>query len=355
MLRSIRTPTLFRRLIARAEEVQGACGLRCWPRGQVSRKSRFRIIEQRSCESSRAQNHLDLGRARSRFCSRRQRARVRGRSRGLRPRPPPPLAVQHGRRASRRACPARRRSFRRPTGGTPRSPPRRSTAGSTAFIGYVNQGGVKHLHPDFGGSADGNDIYGFPYVVVDGAQAKRDRPVRRARRERRRDAPGRRVVPVLSGPGRGDHAGPLDRGRRPGQRRRTGHAGPAPPDGGSRPTSSVRALQRLLRRSRVAGLLGRVLRHEHRRPPSRRLDLRGRRGTGDPARPGAVGRGVRGGRDPARVPLHGPAHERLRLSRVAPRGTADGGRAPDGRAPAAEGRRRTSPASTRGSRRSSAR
>jgi len=46
-------------------------------------------------------------------------------------------------------------------------------AGSSAFIGYVNQGGVKHLHPDFGGSAGGNDIYGFPYVVVDGAQAKR--------------------------------------------------------------------------------------------------------------------------------------------------------------------------------------
>jgi len=44
--------------------------------------------------------------------------------------------------------------------------------GSAAYLGYVNQGGVKHLHPDFGGSAGGNDIYGFPYCVVDGAQAK---------------------------------------------------------------------------------------------------------------------------------------------------------------------------------------
>jgi len=45
--------------------------------------------------------------------------------------------------------------------------------GSAAYLGYVNQGGVKHLHPDFGGSISGsNGIYGFPYVVVDGAQAK---------------------------------------------------------------------------------------------------------------------------------------------------------------------------------------
>jgi S-layer homology domain len=45
--------------------------------------------------------------------------------------------------------------------------------GSAAFLAYVNQGGVKHLHPDFGGTLDdGVSIYGFPYVVVDGAQAR---------------------------------------------------------------------------------------------------------------------------------------------------------------------------------------
>lgn len=45
--------------------------------------------------------------------------------------------------------------------------------GSAAFLAYVNQGGVKHLHPDFGGTlADGISIYGFPYIVVDGAQTK---------------------------------------------------------------------------------------------------------------------------------------------------------------------------------------
>jgi hypothetical protein len=43
---------------------------------------------------------------------------------------------------------------------------------SAAFLAYVNQGSVKHLHPDFGGSSGGNGIYGFPYCVVDGAQTK---------------------------------------------------------------------------------------------------------------------------------------------------------------------------------------
>jgi hypothetical protein len=47
-------------------------------------------------------------------------------------------------------------------------------AASAGFLAYVNQGTVKHLHPDFGGSVPGgNDIYGFPYIVVDGNQAKK--------------------------------------------------------------------------------------------------------------------------------------------------------------------------------------
>src|ERR1700730_13765200 len=33
--------------------------------------------------------------------------------------------------------------------------------GSAAFINYINQGGVKHLHPDLGGTlSDGIGIYG---------------------------------------------------------------------------------------------------------------------------------------------------------------------------------------------------
>ncbi|MBS0192871.1 MAG: hypothetical protein JSR34_01320 [Proteobacteria bacterium] len=42
---------------------------------------------------------------------------------------------------------------------------------SASYIGFVNSGGSRHLHPDFGGNASYGGayaIYGFPYVVVDG-------------------------------------------------------------------------------------------------------------------------------------------------------------------------------------------
>jgi len=46
--------------------------------------------------------------------------------------------------------------------------------GSAAFISFVNNGGTRRLHPDFGGevSPGSTDIYGFPYAVVDGSQPK---------------------------------------------------------------------------------------------------------------------------------------------------------------------------------------
>jgi hypothetical protein len=46
---------------------------------------------------------------------------------------------------------------------------------SAAFIAFINNGGTRRLHPDFGGDvAPGStEIYGFPYVVVNGTQAKR--------------------------------------------------------------------------------------------------------------------------------------------------------------------------------------
>ncbi len=44
---------------------------------------------------------------------------------------------------------------------------------SDAFIAYINDGGSRPLHPDFGGTLpDGISIYGFPYAVVDGSQPK---------------------------------------------------------------------------------------------------------------------------------------------------------------------------------------
>jgi hypothetical protein len=49
----------------------------------------------------------------------------------------------------------------------------RIAASSNAFIAFINNGGSRRLHPDFGGDAGGDDIYGFPYVVVDGTQPKK--------------------------------------------------------------------------------------------------------------------------------------------------------------------------------------
>jgi hypothetical protein len=46
--------------------------------------------------------------------------------------------------------------------------------GSASYIAFINNGGTRRLHPDFGGEAASGsvDIYGMPYAVVDGAQAK---------------------------------------------------------------------------------------------------------------------------------------------------------------------------------------
>ena len=46
---------------------------------------------------------------------------------------------------------------------------------SAAFISFINNGGTRRMHPDFGGdvSPGSTGIYGFPYIVVDGTQPKK--------------------------------------------------------------------------------------------------------------------------------------------------------------------------------------
>jgi hypothetical protein len=46
--------------------------------------------------------------------------------------------------------------------------------GSANFIAFINNGGTRRLHPDFGGEASPRsvDIYGMPYAIVDGTQPK---------------------------------------------------------------------------------------------------------------------------------------------------------------------------------------
>ena len=45
---------------------------------------------------------------------------------------------------------------------------------SASFIAFINNGGTRRLHPDFGGEASPGsvDIYGMPYAIVDGTQPK---------------------------------------------------------------------------------------------------------------------------------------------------------------------------------------
>ncbi|HSW06467.1 hypothetical protein [Aquabacterium sp.] len=47
-------------------------------------------------------------------------------------------------------------------------------ANSAAFISFINNGGTRTLHPDFGGEESPGSvaIYGIPYAVVDGSQIK---------------------------------------------------------------------------------------------------------------------------------------------------------------------------------------
>ena len=45
---------------------------------------------------------------------------------------------------------------------------------SASYIAFLNNGGTRRLHPDFGGeeSPGSANVYGFPYAVVGGSQAK---------------------------------------------------------------------------------------------------------------------------------------------------------------------------------------
>ncbi len=81
-------------------------------------------------------------------------------------------------------------------------------ANSAGFIAFVNNGGTRKLHPDFGGeAAPGSvDIYGMPYAVVDGTQPQSRGDLRLLGRERRRRSRHRQGRPVLSHPRAGDHA-----------------------------------------------------------------------------------------------------------------------------------------------------
>ena len=49
--------------------------------------------------------------------------------------------------------------------------------GSASYIAFISNGTVRRMHPDFGGdvSSGSVQIYGFPYIVVDGAHGEAGR------------------------------------------------------------------------------------------------------------------------------------------------------------------------------------
>ena len=191
--------------------------------------------------------------------------------------------------------PARCRSFRRQLvepghlGGSRRP-------NSASYIAFINNGGTRRLHPDFGGEASPGSVDDLRHALCRGrrraAEAGGDVPVLgRERRRRSGDRPG---LPVLPDPGEAITQPHWVEGGAPGNVDQRSAS--------DRHLLIVDCTNKHLYElynvcydaaQRVARGLGRVLRHEHERPPARRLDL-GRRGRPrDPSGPRPLRRGVR--------------------------------------------------------------
>ena len=225
-----------------------------------------------------------------------------------------------GHRAAARGRPFRVRCpcFRRPTGGTSTFRRRPSTPGSAAFIDYINDGrpSGRSIPTSAARSTTASPSTGFRTSSSTASQPKKTVAVRGAVRERRRRPLDRDVVSLLSDPRRGDHAG------------RTGSRA-APPATSTTRADEDRHVLILDRDDRVLYELynvwwdgsswqaysGAALRPEDERPAAGRLDLGRRGGARDPAGARPLRRGLRNRRDPPRLPVHGPPHQRLRLSR----------------------------------------
>ncbi len=149
--------------------------------------------------------------------------------------------------------------------------------GSDDFIDYVNDGDPQPLHPDFGGTLDDEiSIYGFPYIVVDGAQAKKTVQFDEAEESDGVDHTTETSFPFYPIPDEAITQPHWIEGGAPGNVDQT--------------CCQDRHMLILDRDNRhlyelynvwfdgagVAGLFGRVLRHEDERPPARGMDIRRR-------------------------------------------------------------------------------
>ncbi len=217
-------------------------------------------------------------------------------------------------------------------------------ANSSSFIAFVNNGGTRKLHPDFGGEASPGSvaIYGMPYAVVDGAQPKLAVTFDYWDESDGVNMSTGQGIPFYPIPSQAIAQSALGRRRRARERR------PAQPERSSsadrrlHQPPSLRALQRLLQRraGEVVRRFRRVLRPEDEQPASRHVDV-GRRGRPrDPPGARPLRRGVERGAHRHRpcAPRHRALDQRLRVSGVAPR-RLDTWRPADGRAAAAQDER----------------
>ena len=188
---------------------------------------------------------------------------------------------------------------------------------SLEFINFI--GPADGMHPDFGGteSPGSQNIYGMPFVVVGGDQAKVAVGFDYADESDGVNHQTGQSYPFYPIPEQAITEPYWIEGGPPGNANVSGDRHMLIVDRDHRHLYELFALR--WTRLAVGSRVWRLLRSEHERPAARGLDV-GRCGwTGDPAWSRPLRRGVRPGRDPPRVPRHRARREQLRVAGVAPR------------------------------------
>ena len=222
---------------------------------------------------------------------------------------PAPRRVDRRTRAAAVADPARPR-----TGGTSTSRPRRSIPASTAFVDWI---GAVPLHPDFGGNNGAVAVYGMPYSTVSSGQAKKAVNFQYWDESDGVDDATTKGIPFYPIPDEAITQSHWIEGGQAGNATVGGDRHMLILDTGQ--PDPLRALPAQVGRGEhtLERRLGRGVGPHEERPAAEDVDVRRRGRARDLSGPRAVRRGLRSGRDRARIPRDVERLERLRLSRLA--------------------------------------
>ena len=198
-------------------------------------------------------------------------------------------------------------------------------ANSANFISFINNGGTRRLHPDFGGNAGtGNAIYGMPYATVTNV-TNADLKAVQFQYWRESDGvdhatntsfPFYPIPPeAITQPSWVEGGDPGNVDLRSSQDRHLLIV-----DKDRNHLYELYNVYYQFHPRKMVRRLGSVLRHEHQQSPARYLDFRGRGWTSDSPRPGALRRSLRPecDRDSPCSSVDGACHQWLRLSCFAP-------------------------------------